>query len=123
MPSFLNPVNGLDDQTQEYQIEGITYFITVRWNYRDGWEVSIADSANVRILSGLIAVPSQNITWRYSRSTGLFTGDLWIDNTELGSKDTDITRENFGQGLKYRLTYRTKNEMDQAGINPRGTDA
>lgn len=123
MATFLNTIVGLYNQTQEYQIEGISYFLNTQWNPRNGWEVSIYDNSNTPLLIGLLAVPDQNITWRYSRGTGLFTGDLWVDDTSIGTEVGVITKDNFGQGRRYQLVYRTKAEMDAEGINPRSFNA
>ena len=123
MAVFLNTIGSLSNPTQEYQIEGVTYYINCNWNYRNGWQVSIFNEEKVPLITGLLAVPNQNITWRYSRSGGLFTGDLWVDDTEFGNDTDTITKDNFGQGLRYRLVYRTQAEMNEANINPRSFNA
>lgn len=119
MPVFLNTDNSLDNQTQDYQIEGTPYKITAYWNTRSGWYIDIRSEDDEAILTGLKVMPDGNLTWRYSRLTGLFQGDLWVVDTEYDPDDLVITRDNFGQDKRFRLTYFTQDEMETYNINPR----
>lgn len=108
------------NQIQEYQLEGVTYKIQSRWNDRSGWEISIFDEDSVAILTSLTAKPNQNLTWRYSREGGLFTGDIWVlDNFLGGDESEEIDENNFGQGRRFILMYLTKTEMEDLLLDPR----
>ena len=70
-------------QEQEYQIEGISYALTSRWNTRNGWELGIFTEDGEEVLTSLLVMPFSNLTWLYSRGTGLFKGDLWVWDTDI----------------------------------------
>lgn len=121
MAVFLNIDNSILNQKQEFQIEGELYKIKMNWNRRTGWAMNIYSEKDVTILAGLTMRPEQNLTWRYTRSGGLFSGELFCLNTHLGSKEEQITTTNFGQGKKYQLTYLTREEVLSAKLDPRST--
>jgi hypothetical protein len=107
-------------EVREYQIEGVNYKIYTGFNNRAGWYVSIYDLEDNVILAGLTLINEpQNITWRYSRSSGkLFTGDMWILNRS-GDYKIPLTKDNFGEGKDWGLFYFTKKEMEEFKINKR----
>lgn len=119
MATFLNIDNVILNKPLEFQLEGITYIIYTEWNSRSGWYISVSDLDNNLIFAGLKAMPDANLTWRYTRTTGLFTGDIWVDDTAVEATNELITRDNFGQGKRFQLVYRTQLEMTEGGIDPR----
>jgi len=119
MASILNTNNALNNQIQDFQIEGITYRINTYWNVRSGWYVSIFDQDGIDILTGLLCVPDYNLTWRYSRAGGLFPGDLWVIDNEPTKGEPVINQGDFGDGKRFQLIYFTQTEMNDGDFNPR----
>ena len=119
MSVILNINNSIANQEQTFQIEGIVFIINTYWNVRSGWYVSISKEDETPLITGLKVMPDANITWRYSRVDGLFTGDLWVIDTEAQNKDKTITRESFGQNQRFQLIYISEDEQNTLGINPR----
>lgn len=107
------------NQIIEFQIESVTYFFHVYWNTRSGWYVSIYDSDNnpatneevTPILAGLKCMPNGLLTWRYTRETGLFSGDLLVLDM-IGDGEDQVLRDNFGEDRQYVLTYFTEQELE-----------
>ena len=97
MAVFLNIDSNILNQTQSFLLEGLNYNISTEWNYRSGWYISIFTDEGVLILGGLKVMPDGNLTWRYTRKDGLFSGDIWVDNTEITSELDPVGRDNFGQ--------------------------
>ncbi|MCP3683341.1 MAG: hypothetical protein GY861_11690 [bacterium] len=124
MTVALNIDGSNPNQIVEFQIEGVVFYFHVVWNYRMGWSVSIYDADNnpstdidsrTPLLAGLKVMPNGLLTWRYSRESGLFEGDVLALDTEAGINGT-ITRDNFGEGRRFVPTYFTKDELDSSGI-------
>tara|TARA_R110000850_G_scaffold147171_1_gene269426 strand:+ start:71 stop:436 length:366 start_codon:yes stop_codon:yes gene_type:complete len=118
MTISLNVDGNNPNQLQEYQIEGVTYFINTLYNVRSGWYMSFFNKSNTLLLGGVKCVASGLLTHRYSRSTGLFTGDIRIMDTAPVENDNAITKDNFGQGRRYQPWYFTKDEMDLYQFSP-----
>lgn len=118
MSIILNVDGSNPNQRQEYQIEGVTFFINSTYNVRSGWYMSFYNSSGVLLLGGIKASPSGLMTHRYSRSTGLFLGDIRIMDTQPIAGDNVITKDNFGQNRRYQPWYFTKDEMDLYQFSP-----
>jgi hypothetical protein len=112
------------NQIVEFQIEGVNFYFHVRWNERMGWVMSIYDSDNnpatdsslTPLLGGLKCMPNGLMTWRYSRSGGLFSGDILVLDTE-SDINGEITRDNFGQNLRFVPTYFTEDELSEYDVS------
>lgn len=113
-------VDGDDyNQVSEYTIESVVYYINFRWNPRAGWIVSIYDEDNdpnnvsnaTPLLAGLRCMPDGLLTWRYSKTSGLFTGDIVIVDTVYDG--AEITEENFGDDRQYIPVYFTEEELEE----------
>ena len=112
-------VDGTDyNQVSEYTLEGDVYYINWRYNARGGWMASIYDEDNdpnnvddaTPLLAGLRCMPNGLLTYKYSRTDGLFGGDIVIVDT-VGDTAT-LTSSNFGDDLQYIPVYLTESEID-----------
>lgn len=119
MPIELNIDNSLPNQIVSFPIEGEVFYFHVRWNYRLGWVMSIYDSnsdpskdSSIKpLLGGLKCMPNGPMTNRYSRTEGLFEGEIVIVDVD-GSINGEVTRDNFGNGLRFIPIYFTKEELE-----------
>lgn len=104
------------NQKRNYQIEGETYKLHTYWLPIVGWCVSVLKEDGTPLISGITLPAEQiNLTWRYSRLGGLFSGDLFLLNKN--SKPlTPLTSDNFGQEGDWNLFYLTLAEMETFGI-------
>ncbi|AHK11268.1 hypothetical protein S140_162 [Shewanella sp. phage 1/40] len=107
-------------EIKDYQIEGFNYRLHSWYSNRLGWNVSIYDTDNVAILTGINLISEfSNLTWKYSRKThDLFEGDLFLINKQ-DNYDTPLTSDNFGQDNEWGLFYLTNSDQVDLGINKR----
>lgn len=118
-------VDGDDyNKVYKFNIEGAPYYFHVYYNTRsEGWQVVIYDTENnptttnkseiqVLIDCGKM-MPNGACVWRYSKSGGLFNGELVCVNMQgkSPSKLEPVTKYNFGEGREYQLVYFTEDEI------------
>lgn len=84
-------------------LSGVVYVLTFRYNTRSSrWEMDIADGSNNVILSGIIMLINQDLTYQYKTAiSNLPVGTFFIiDNT---NKDIQPTLNSWG--ITNTLTY------------------
>ena len=124
MTIALNVDGDNPNQVLLFQIESVSYYIHVRWNERMGWVFTFYDSSTdptktpdaTPLLGAIKCMPMGLMTWRYSRSGGLFPGDILVLDT-TGTINGTITRDNFGQGRRFVPTYFTQDELEEFQVS------
>ncbi len=114
----------LPNDVREFLIEGRSYYTHQVWNTRMGWVISlynqdptkpdITGGDVVPIIAGLKAMPNGGLTWLYQTISGgrLFSGDIIVWDTEAGDINTQILKDDLGQGKRFQLIYFTKEELE-----------
>ncbi len=83
-------------QTTRVSLSTITYTLNFRYNSRASrWEMDILDASNNQILSGIILLINQDLTYQYKTAlSNLPVGTFFVlDNT---NQDTQPTQYSFG---------------------------
>jgi hypothetical protein len=107
------------NQRQVFTLDGIRYIIKTYYNPRilegeektnGSWYISIYDSDENPILTGLKCMPRRNMFKR--NPTGKFlNGSLFCVDTDEENPSEDIQLGNFGQGKRFQLWYMTSQDF------------
>ncbi|AUR87563.1 hypothetical protein NVP1101O_152 [Vibrio phage 1.101.O._10N.261.45.C6] len=128
MPKMINVTNN-PNSYKDFTIDGNLYYFWPRWNIRTGttledgtmtgaWELTIyknefpTDTEDTRnlIVAGRQIVPWQSL-FDNLELEDIFTGKLiCIDTSPIKGEDY-ITRENFGVGNRFQLSYWADGEL------------
>jgi hypothetical protein len=105
MPSLLVPTSpGVPFYTQKTRLDGRDYVLTFRYSQReDRWYLSLADSEEIPILSGLKLVANWPLLQAYHYDTRVPRGEL--SAMDLSGDDTPPGLNELGEGLRVQLIY------------------
>ena len=96
-------------------LSGTTYNILVKYNPSDkSWYLSIRDSANTAIVTGIKIMPNQNLTYQLKYLNIFTDGDLWC--LRLKAVKDPLGRDNFGIGKAYELVWISSEDAIQEEI-------
>lgn len=118
-----NTENDQLNQKQSFSIEGVSYIIRTYFNSRKldsdlerggGWYVSLHDSDDIPIVTGLKLMPSRSMFNRVTNPAKLFTGHVICIDTLPQTSYNALDLDNYGQGKRYQLWYFTEQELIDA---------
>lgn len=96
------------NQTLVYPLEGSKWYLNIYYNYRSGWYVSISDSDDNLIRSGIKLMPSASVF----KGMGIFEGAILCADTDPVYREDGLTRDNFGDNKRYKLVYYSSEELE-----------
>lgn len=120
MPISLNIEGDVYNSINSFSIDSTKYYLHCYYTSRSGWQLDIYDGDNnpssAETLNPLLCtgrmMPNSALTWKYSRTSGLFSGEIVCVDYE-GTGVIPVTKDNFGDGRQYQLTYFTEDEIEE----------
>lgn len=121
MTIALNIKGSVLNEVYSFNIAGIRYYFHCYYNARaKGWQVVIYDSNNHPLTTDDPEVlldlgkmmPNAALTWKYVSDNSLFKGEIVCVDT-IGLGVIPVTKDNFGDGRQYQLTYFTEEEIEE----------
>lgn len=105
MATLLVPTSpGVPFYTQKTRLDGVDYVLGFRYNQReDRWYLSLADSEEIPILSGLKLVTNWPLLQAYHYDPRVPPGELFA--MDLSGDDTPPGLNELGEGLRTQLIY------------------
>lgn len=101
---FVPTTPGLPFYTQKTRLDGVDYILEFRYNQReDRWYLSISDSEEIPILTGLKLVCNWPLLHSYQYDPRVPPGELMA--IDLSGDDTPPGLNELGDGLRVQLTY------------------
>lgn len=101
---------------QDVILGGRTYNLLFKFNGSDkSWYLSLRDSFNTELLTGIKVLPNQNLTEVFAYQNKLIGGNIWC----FKSKDTKdpIGQDNLGIDEAYELIWLTTEDEQALEIN------
>ena len=112
---FVIPVQDLNSQSLEAELDGIIFYIILNWNDSGGyWTMSIRNSAYQTLISGISVSANYPLTWQY-RYEDMPPGELQVLSEYYRSGP--VPRDGFSSGI-YTLVYQEYSDLVALNVMP-----